>query len=117
MVAQVRDKFTQQPAAELTLGTAVDAVDAVSAAALAAESPLTPARRHQILSEAARLLQASLVGARDAAIHANAPRGIRLLPDPAFFTVTTLTDSNGNPTPLLDNQAGILLRFSTVFYF
>ena len=55
-VAQVRDKFTQQPYAELTLGTEADAVDAVNAAALAAESPLPPARRHQILSEAARLL-------------------------------------------------------------
>jgi acyl-CoA reductase-like NAD-dependent aldehyde dehydrogenase len=54
--AQVRDKFTQQPYAELTLGTEADAVDAVNAAALAAESPLPPARRHQILSEAARLL-------------------------------------------------------------
>jgi acyl-CoA reductase-like NAD-dependent aldehyde dehydrogenase len=57
-VAQVRDKFTQQPAAELTVATAADAVDAVSAAALAAESPLPPARRQQILSEAARLLAA-----------------------------------------------------------
>jgi acyl-CoA reductase-like NAD-dependent aldehyde dehydrogenase len=55
-VAQVRDKFTQQPAAEVTVGTEADAVDAVNAAALAAESPLPPARRHQILSEAARLL-------------------------------------------------------------
>src|SRR5579863_7951798 len=55
-VAQVRDKFTQQPAAEVAVGTEADAVDAVNAAALAAESPLPPARRHQILSEAARLL-------------------------------------------------------------
>lgn len=39
------------------------------------------------IGEAARLLQASLAGARDAAIHANAPRGIRLLPDPAFPVV------------------------------
>jgi acyl-CoA reductase-like NAD-dependent aldehyde dehydrogenase len=57
-VAQVRDKFTQQPCAELTVGTEADAVDAVNAAALAAESPLPPARRHQVLSEAARLLAA-----------------------------------------------------------
>jgi acyl-CoA reductase-like NAD-dependent aldehyde dehydrogenase len=54
----VRDKFTQQPAAELRAASAADAVDAVSAAALAAESPLPPAKRHQILSEAARLLAA-----------------------------------------------------------
>jgi prepilin-type N-terminal cleavage/methylation domain-containing protein len=68
----------------------------VSAVAL---PTVIPAISHRQVSEAARLLQASLVGARDAAIHANAPRGIRLLPDPAFFTVTTLTDSNGNPLP------------------
>ena len=35
-------------------------------------------------SEAARILQGALVGARDAAIHNNTPSGIRLLPDPAF---------------------------------
>jgi prepilin-type N-terminal cleavage/methylation domain-containing protein len=68
----------------------------VSAVAL---PTVIPAISHRQVSEAARLLQASLVGARDAAIHANAPRGIRLLPDPAFFTVTTATDSNGNPLP------------------
>jgi acyl-CoA reductase-like NAD-dependent aldehyde dehydrogenase len=56
--AVVRDKFTQQPAAELRAASEADAVDAVSAAALAAESPLPPARRQQILSEAARLLAA-----------------------------------------------------------
>ncbi len=36
------------------------------------------------VSEAARMVQASIVGARDAAFRANAPRGIRLLPDPIF---------------------------------
>ena len=55
-VTQVRDKFTQQAAAEVTTATDADAADALNAAALAAESPLPPARRHQILSEAARLL-------------------------------------------------------------
>ena len=56
--AVVRDKFTQQPVAELRAGSEPDAVDALNAAALAAESPLPPALRHQILSEAARLLAA-----------------------------------------------------------
>jgi len=56
--APVRDKFTQQPAAELTKGTEADAVDALNAAALAAESPLPAAERHRILSGAARLLAA-----------------------------------------------------------
>ena len=36
------------------------------------------------VSEAARILQAAIVGARDAAFRANSPRGIRLLPDPTF---------------------------------
>jgi prepilin-type N-terminal cleavage/methylation domain-containing protein len=63
----------------------------VSAVAL---PTVIPAITHRQVSEAARLLQASLVGARDAAIHNNAPRGIRLLPDPAFMLTT---DLSGNP--------------------
>src|SRR4051794_27778467 len=43
-----------------------------------------PAISHRQVSESARLLQAAIEGARDAAIRANAPRGIRLLPDPNF---------------------------------
>jgi prepilin-type N-terminal cleavage/methylation domain-containing protein len=53
----------------------------VSAVAL---PTVIPAITHRQVSEAARLLQGAIVGARDAAIHANAPRGIRLLPDPTF---------------------------------
>lgn len=45
-----------------------------------------PALSHREVSEAARILQAAIVGARDAAVHANAPRGIRLLPDPNFIS-------------------------------
>src|SRR3954467_7530068 len=62
----------------------------VSAVAL---PTVIPAISHRQVSEAARLLQGAIVGARDAAIHANAPRGIRLLPDPTFtprFTSGTL---------------------------
>lgn len=40
-----------------------------------------PAFRHREVSEAGRILQAALAGARDRAVRANAPRGIRLLPD------------------------------------
>src|SRR3954463_9901862 len=69
---------------------------AVSAVAL---PTVIPAITHRQVSEAARLLQASLVGARDAAIHANAPRGIRLLPDPAYFTA--LTTNGQRPLPRL----------------
>ncbi len=43
-----------------------------------------PALAHRQVSESARILQAAIEGARDSAIRANAPRGIRLLPDPAF---------------------------------
>lgn len=43
-----------------------------------------PAIMHRQVGEAALLLQAGLAGARDAAIRANAPRGIRLLSDPSF---------------------------------
>jgi prepilin-type N-terminal cleavage/methylation domain-containing protein len=39
---------------------------------------------HREVSEAARILQGGLVGARDTAINNNAPAGIRLLPDPTF---------------------------------
>jgi prepilin-type N-terminal cleavage/methylation domain-containing protein len=53
----------------------------VSAVAL---PTVLPALSHRQVSEAARILQAALVGARDAAIRDNAPSGIRLLPDPAL---------------------------------
>ncbi len=43
-----------------------------------------PATRHRQVSEAARVLQGTLVGARDQALHDNGPSGIRLLPDSAF---------------------------------
>jgi len=39
---------------------------------------------HRQVSEAARVLQAALVGARDSAVHNNAISGIRLLPDPTI---------------------------------
>jgi prepilin-type N-terminal cleavage/methylation domain-containing protein len=53
----------------------------VSAATLPVVIPAITQRQ---VSEGARLLQATLAGARDAAIRSNAPRGIRLLPDPGF---------------------------------
>ncbi len=45
---------------------------------------IVPALSHRQVSEAARLLQGTLAGARDQALKDNAPSGIRLLPDPAF---------------------------------
>ncbi len=53
----------------------------ISAVALPVVLPALNERR---VSEAARLVQAVLAGTRDAAIRANAPRGIRLLVDPGF---------------------------------
>jgi prepilin-type N-terminal cleavage/methylation domain-containing protein len=46
---------------------------------------------HRQVSESARILQAALSGARDAAIRNNAPSGIRLLPDPVFNGVNSST--------------------------
>ena len=43
-----------------------------------------PAMSHRQVSEAARILQGSLVGAQNSALHNASPAGIRLLPDPAF---------------------------------
>jgi type II secretory pathway pseudopilin PulG len=43
------------------------------------------------INEAARLLQACLAGARDSAIHHNAPSGIRLLPDPVINGINPST--------------------------
>ena len=60
----------------------------VSAVALPVVLPALNERR---VSEAARILQAVLSGTRDAAIRANAPRGIRLLPDPSLSPNPTLT--------------------------
>ena len=46
---------------------------------------------HRQVSEAARILQAALVGARDSAINNNAPSGIRLLPDPTINGINSTT--------------------------
>ena len=55
---------------------------------------------HRQVSEAARILQGALVGARDSAIHNNAPSGIRLLPDPAF-PIQRLSDGTIDPSQIL----------------
>ena len=57
----------------------------VSVATLPAVLPALGQRR---VAEAARILQAGIVGGHDAAIHANAPRGFRLIPDPTLPTGT-----------------------------
>lgn len=46
---------------------------------------ILPAIESRKVSEAARVLQAQIMAVRDAATRADAPRGLRLLPDPAFL--------------------------------
>jgi hypothetical protein len=62
-------------------------------------SHVLPAISHRQVSESARIVQAAIEGARDAAIRADAPRGIRLLPDPAFPGSATAEN-----TPLAFNR-------------
>jgi prepilin-type N-terminal cleavage/methylation domain-containing protein len=56
-----------------------------------------PAINHRQVSEAARLLQGGLAGARDNAIRENQPNGIRLLPDPTY-PITWVTNAAGVPS-------------------
>lgn len=69
----------------------------VSAVAL---PTIIPAIQHRQVSEAARILQGALAGARDKAIHDGQPSGIRLLPDPAF-PVARLADGTIDPASVL----------------
>ena len=76
-------------------------VGLVSAVALPV---VLPALSHRQLSEAARLVQGALAGARDRALHSGAPSGIRLLPDPAF-PLMYLASGQIDPTqPLAANR-------------
>ena len=73
----------------------------VSAVAL---PTILPALAHRQVSEAARILQAVLAGARDAAIRDNAPSGIRLLPDPTFSGINSSTNLLDKRLPLAYNR-------------
>ena len=55
---------------------------------------------HREVSEAGRLLQGALVGARDKAIHDGQPCGIRLLPDPTY-PITYMASGQINPFTIL----------------
>jgi prepilin-type N-terminal cleavage/methylation domain-containing protein len=63
-----------------------------------------PALSHRQVSEAARLLQGALVGARDVAVRDDAPSGIRLLPDPIFNGLNPATGLLDNRYPLAYNR-------------
>ncbi len=63
-----------------------------------------PALSHRQMSEAARMLQGALAGARDSAIHNQLPSGIRLLPDPTFNGVNPTTGLLDATQPLAANR-------------
>ncbi len=63
-----------------------------------------PALSHRQVSEAARIVQGALAGARDSALHSGAPSGIRLLPDPAFPLVYLPTGQLDPTQPLAANR-------------
>ena len=65
---------------------------------------IVSAMSHRQVSEAARILQAALVGARDTAIHNNAISGIRLLPDPTLNGVNSSTGQLDITQPLAMNR-------------
>ncbi len=72
-------------------------VGLVSAVALPA---IIPALGRRQVSEAGRILQGAIVGARDKAIHDAQPAGIRLLPDPTLG-VSRLADGSIDPAAIL----------------
>jgi prepilin-type N-terminal cleavage/methylation domain-containing protein len=59
---------------------------------------------HRQVGEGARLLQATLAGARDAAARNNVPSGIRLLPDPTFNGIDPATGLLDKRFPLAYNR-------------
>lgn len=69
----------------------------ISAVALPA---ILPALSHRQVSEAGRILQGALVGARDKAIHDGQPSGIRLIPDPAWPIAWTAAGTIDTTQPL-----------------
>jgi prepilin-type N-terminal cleavage/methylation domain-containing protein len=56
------------------------------------------------IDDAATVLQAAIASARDEAIHANAPRGFRLLPDPAFPATNAAGTGIDPKLPLAANR-------------
>jgi prepilin-type N-terminal cleavage/methylation domain-containing protein len=69
------------------------------------------ALNHRQVSEAARILQAGLVGARDTAINNGAPAGIRLLPDPTTNDVNPATGAL-DPTRILASNRFIPIQLA-----
>ncbi len=70
-----------------------------------------PAISHRQVSEAARILQGALAGARDTAINTNAPAGIRLLPDPVLNGINPSTNAL-DPTRILASNRYIPIQLA-----
>jgi prepilin-type N-terminal cleavage/methylation domain-containing protein len=70
-----------------------------------------PALSHRQVSEAARILQGALAGARDTAINNNAPAGIRLLPDPVLNGINPSTAAL-DPTRILASNRYIPIQLA-----
>ena len=70
-----------------------------------------PAISHRQVSEAARILQGALAGARDTAINNNAPAGIRLLPDPVLNGINPSTAAL-DPTRILASNRYIPIQLA-----
>jgi prepilin-type N-terminal cleavage/methylation domain-containing protein len=83
---------------------------------------ISGALSHRQVGEAARLVQASLAGARDAAIRDNAPSGIRLIQDPLFSGIQPLTINDpatglpiANPSPFAGRlDPGLPLAYNRI---
>lgn len=64
-----------------------------------------PAISHRQVSETARIIQGGLIAARDTALRANSPRGIRFLPDPTYSGIEPGTPPTLNGLlPLASNR-------------
>jgi prepilin-type N-terminal cleavage/methylation domain-containing protein len=77
-------RVTERPRRGFTLVEILVVIAIVMLASVVALPTLLPMLNGRHLSEAARIFTASLAGVKDAAIRANEPRGLRLLPDPVL---------------------------------
>jgi len=93
------EHWTRRPGFTLPELLAVIAI--ILLVSIVALPTILPAVAHRQVGEAARILQSNLAGARDAAIRDNAPRGIRLLPDPVLNGIGSQFLPGGvTPNPL-----------------
>ena len=79
----------KRPRPGFTLIELLVVITIIALVSVAVLPTVLPAIQHRQVSESARLVQAAIEGARDAAVRANAPRGVRLLADPAYPGSTT----------------------------